>query len=196
MQTETKTESGQCCEEKREDVNCSVNIIERVKAFARGSSWFLTILLLCLLCYLLGAMVQHNVDSKNVNEWLLNVPDPIEQLPDRVSVEQINVQFNKLTLTGAFTVSGFENTDSMLPIMDYGSNGIYVAYTPDIHLQVGDIVSYYSSRLNATVAHRIVDMGQDRLGAYYVTKGDNLVSRDPQVLREGDIKRVLVGVLW
>ncbi len=84
---------------------------------------------------------------------------------------------------------------SMSPTFDQGHTLIlqYPILSPD-ELDVGDII-IYETGLDATVVHRVVEIGEDEKGWYCVTKGDNNILRDPKS-RFHQIKYLVVGVLY
>ena len=99
-----------------------------------------------------------------------------------------------LNINGA-AIAKFANTNSMDPILDEDSSGIEVRpkYPQQIHK--GDIVVYNKGE-DKNIIHRVIDMGSDELGIYYLMKGDNNDVIDPIKIRFSDIKYVLVGILY
>ena len=134
------------------------------------------------------------LDSR-CNLWLEKTTNP-KNIPDRISQTQIFTLPDKIIIEGDYQISEFVDSNSMLPTLDYGSNGIQVELTPDMELQVGDIISYDYYPGNYSIVHRIVDIKHDEKGIYYVTKGDNKDLADPIKVRRDQIRRVTVGVLW
>ena len=62
----------------------------------------------------------------------------------------------------------------------------------DIHL--GDVISFgYGDEV---YIHRVVEIGKDEFGIYFVTKGDNNFNIDDGVRRFEDIQGVLFGVVF
>jgi len=84
---------------------------------------------------------------------------------------------------------------SMSPTFDYGHTLIlqYPILSPE-EISIGDII-IYETGLDATIVHRVVEIGEDGEGLYYVTKGDNNILRDPKI-RFHQIKYLVVGVLY
>ena len=117
-------------------------------------------------------------------------------IPDRVSLGQIFILPDKIIVEGNYHISEFEDSNSMLPTMDYGSNGIQIIVDESIELQIGDIISFTPRGTNITVVHRIVDEGQDEKGVFYITQGDNNPLPDQGKVRRDQIVRLTVGVLW
>ena len=108
---------------------------------------------------------------------LLGKPDPLIEMPSpriRIRPEQLHINTD-----GVLTVTGFwgcylaalEPSNSMEPGID---DGMYVVLDPRIHytdLIVGDIVYYVTPNYRAI--HRITTIGNDKLGWFATTKGDN-----------------------
>ncbi len=156
----------------------------------------LMIIILCVTCFSAGANLQKYTGQKVYYDWLSKIADQKKQVPDRISSDQIFVDNEKVTIKGNFTWAEFTNTDSMLPLLDYGSNGIEMIVDKDTELFIGDVVAYQSEGVEGMIVHRIIDSKNDTYGEYYITKGDNLRYPDPIRVRKIDIKRVLVGVIW
>jgi hypothetical protein len=91
------------------------------------------------------------------------------------------------------SISSYAPTGSMRPLLDYTSNGIRIIPKSAEDIRVGDIVSF--NREGMTIVHRIVDIGSDEEGKYFITQGDNSFSEDEQI-RFSDIKYVTIGILW
>ena len=124
---------------------------------------------------------------------------PKEQISpsDTISSDQIQLT-NKgiyLNIPDAIIVS-YRDTNSMDPLLDYGANGIEIPLTPEIDLNVGDIVSYNASWNDTLISHRIIDINKDEMGVYYTLKGDNNSIEDPEKVRRDQIKYKLIGVLY
>jgi hypothetical protein len=148
-----------------------------------------------LLCFAIGGrIIELTVQSDNLG-WLERTSDP-KNLPDRISENQISVFPYRLVIEGDYYISEYVNSDSMLPTLDYGSNGIQITVNDKTELYIGDIISYIPVGQNVTIVHRIIDEGIDEQGKYYITRGDNLITSDPFKIRRPQIKRVIVGVLW
>jgi len=92
--------------------------------------------------------------------------------------------------------STFTDTNSMDPVIDYGANAIHVVPKSEDELEIGDIVAYESSFTDSTVIHRIIDIGQDEQGIYFVLKGDNNPQPDPEKVRFSQVRRILVAVIY
>jgi hypothetical protein len=91
------------------------------------------------------------------------------------------------------SIANYNNTESMVPFITNYSNGIIIVPQSEKDIAVGDIVSF--SRNNLTFVHRIVNLGEDENGTYFITQGDNSNSKD-NLIRFSDIKYKLVGILY
>jgi len=114
---------------------------------------------------------------------------------DRLSREDVKVFSDsiQIDLPGARWAS-FSATGSMLPVLGQTAHALQI--TPrapeDIHL--GDIVSFWHD--GRVISHRVISIGKDDRGTYYVTKGDNNPDPDPVLVRFEQIDRVVVAILY
>ena len=91
------------------------------------------------------------------------------------------------------TISEYAPTGSMRPLFDYGANGVRIKPTSVSDIHVGDIVTYQSGE--DLIVHRVIEIGSDNEGAYFVTKGDNNSSADGKI-RYPDIKYITVAIIY
>lgn len=119
---------------------------------------------------------------------------------DFIAEDQIHVYDDRIVLdVKDARWAKFTNTNSMDPFFDIGANGIEVAVTSPGQLHVGDVISFTipeSNEPDRVLIHRIVGFGYDKEGWFAITKGDNNPQPDPIKVRFGDIKGVLVGVIY
>jgi signal peptidase len=120
-----------------------------------------------------------------------------ESPSDSVSEEQILVYNDKviLDLQNIKWVT-YTNTGSMKPVIDEGANGLEVVPKFESELKVGDIVSYNASWNEELVVHRIVGMGEDVFGTYYILKGDNNQEHDSGKIRFEQIKYKTIAIIY
>ncbi|MEK6922639.1 MAG: hypothetical protein AABX08_02460 [Nanoarchaeota archaeon] len=116
---------------------------------------------------------------------------------DRIKEDQIHVFRDRIVIDveGA-SWSKYANTNSMDPFIDEGANGIEIMPESEDELYVGDVVAYESQYVQGLTVHRIVEIGNDGTGKYFVLKGDNLDMEDPEKVRFSQIKYVLIGVIY
>jgi len=91
------------------------------------------------------------------------------------------------------TVSSYEDTGSMEPILDSNSNGIRIKPEFENEIQVGDIVSFRQNGF--LIVHRVIEKGIDSQGVYFITKGDNNNFKDGKI-RFQDIEYITIGILY
>jgi len=143
------------------------------------------VLLFAVLLYIYGMRV-----AELASMW-----DP-PQLPDRIPESAIHVYQDRVEIEGTYLLARYKDTNSMLPVLDYGSNGLMVPLTDDIELKVGDIVSYRVPNVPGIIVHRIIAIEEDDKGTYYVLRGDNNPYSDPYKIRRENIERLTVGIVW
>ncbi len=121
------------------------------------------------------------------------IPDEVmENTPAIISAENIAIDGNRIIITlQNFTLSTFAATSSMLPTLNHNTKAIEIAPT---NLHIGDIISYKEG--NDLIVHRIVDIGSDDLGTYYITKGDNNNAVDPNKIRKEQIQGKIVVLIY
>ena len=112
---------------------------------------------------------------------------------DWIKESQIQVSANKIVIdvSGA-SLSRYAATGSMKPVLDSYSNGIRIVPSEE-QIKVGDIVTY--ERNGELIVHRVIEIGNDSLGRYFIVKGDNNSVEDGKI-RFSDIRYVTIGVLY
>lgn len=91
--------------------------------------------------------------------------------------------------------SEIADTKSMEPVLNYGSHAFGITPESPEGIIVGDIISF-TDPYGDSVIHRIIEIGQDEAGWYAVTKGDANMLEDPFKVRFGQVKRVLVAIVY
>ncbi len=89
--------------------------------------------------------------------------------------------------------------DSMMPFSGIGSKLIYMEYEKAKKIKPierGDVIRFFHSGSIKPTVHRVVKVGEDNKGIYYLTKGDNVWYVDNVKVRESQIDLVVVGVLY
>lgn len=90
-------------------------------------------------------------------------------------------------------------TPSMEPTIQC-SDTLIIQKRIEVNLSVGDIIIFAPvnfdnvDKFNTMISHRIVGMGQDENGTYYITKGDNNPYPDPGIIRDIHIHYKIVGI--
>ena len=104
---------------------------------------------------------------------------------DRVVLEQENILW-----------AGFEDTKSMLPIINKDTNALQIAPNCPEDIKLGDIVSYRSDYADGIIIHRVIHIDEDEQGIYFVLKGDNNPTSDPGRIRCHQIDRKVVAIIY
>ncbi len=114
---------------------------------------------------------------------------------DWISEDQIKVYSNRviLELSGASWAS-FTDTNSMDPFLDENSNAIEIKPESADMINVGDVISYQSNI--GIIIHRVINVGEDSEGVYYIVKGDNNTFSDPVKVRFDDVVGVVVAIVY
>ena len=90
----------------------------------------------------------------------------------------------------------FIDSNSMDPLIDEGTTTIEIKPKSADEIKVGDIIAYNVDGYDYAFVHRVVEIGEDNEGIYFVTKGDNYYKEDPNKVRLNDIEGIVVGVLY
>ncbi len=167
------------------------------------------IVIFSYLSFLVGMFIGSNID-KNVkifdvvfdfnrdkvldyNGVAIDRPSPY----DRIKEKQIEFKKDRVIIyIDNPKWATFADTNSMDPVIDYGTDAIEIVPKSPRDIHIGDIVSYYSNIANTTVVHRVIDIGYDSNGWYAIMKGDNNNEPDPERVRFYQIKRIVVGILY
>lgn len=116
---------------------------------------------------------------------------------DRISENDIHIFEDHIVIYVDNAIGArYTDTNSMDPVLDYGTNGIEIVPSSEESIHVGDIVTFRTFWSNGLIVHRVIMIGEDDQGWYCVTKGDNNIFTDPGKLRFKDIEYVLIGVLY
>ncbi|MBW3003574.1 signal peptidase I [Candidatus Woesearchaeota archaeon] len=116
---------------------------------------------------------------------------------DHISEDQIYVYNDRIILEiPDATWAQFTDTNSMDPIIDIGSNSIEIMPKQPSDIHIGDIISYESGPLDAVIIHRVIDVGEDKDGPYYILKGDNNLIQDPEKVRFDQVRGLVVAVIY
>lgn len=90
----------------------------------------------------------------------------------------------------------FSDSKSMDPVLDSTSKALEIVPKSEQEINVGDIIAYKSKYRNALIVHRVIEIGHDPEGWYARLRGDNNDYTDPERVRFGQIKRVIVAVIY
>ena len=89
-----------------------------------------------------------------------------------------------------------EGTNSMEPLLDSTSSTIMIRPEKAEDIKEGDIIAYHSNEAGGLVVHRAIKTGTDEKGWFAIAKGDNSKVNDPAKVRFGQIRYVVVGILY
>lgn len=125
------------------------------------------------------------------------LPSALAAPADRIAESQLFVFDNRVVLElPQASWARYADTNSMLPLLDEGANGIEIKPSQPEEIAVGDVISYRAGFADALVVHRVVEVGHDDEGWYALTKGDSSSLPDPGKVRFGQINGVLVAVIY
>jgi signal peptidase I len=126
-----------------------------------------------------------------------NTPTPQNSPSDWMKEQDISVYNNRVILNIQNPQwAKFTDTHSMEPVLSSNANAIEIVPQSEDQLKVGDIVSYKSDYADGYVIHRIVSIGKDDQGTYFVLKGDNNPTSDPGKVRFKQIQRVVIAIVY
>ncbi|OGY48316.1 MAG: signal peptidase I [Candidatus Buchananbacteria bacterium RIFCSPHIGHO2_02_FULL_39_17] len=127
-----------------------------------------------------------------------NSSQPTITPSDRITQDQIKVYSNQIVLNVKdASWATFTPTGSMKPLFDEKSNALEIKPTSPSDIKLGDIIAYQSAQ-DATdiIIHRVINIAQDNQGIYYIVKGDNNQTADPQKVRFEQIQGVVVAIIY
>jgi signal peptidase I len=136
-------------------------------------------------------------------------PSPGDYVPDSslvfdvgkitLDTTRLNIPF---TLPPKVWLTSVQGTNSMEPVIDIGNVAILIDGADETNhklmcdaIIVGDIVVWQKPDGKATI-HRVVNKDHNDVGRYFRTRGDNNYAADPDVLRDSDIKWLLIGIVY
>ena len=113
---------------------------------------------------------------------------------DYINENDITIYDDKIVINiEDASMSRYAPTGSMKPLLDENSNGIRVVPDSIEDIHVGDIISFKQD--NLLIVHRVVEIGEDEDGVYFITKGDNTNLIDGKIRFE-DVEYKTIGVIW
>ncbi len=135
------------------------------------------------------------ISLTEMNSVTNNFSQPTITPSDRISQDQIKVYQNQIVLNiKDASWATFTPTGSMKPLFDEKSNALEVKPTSPNDIKLGDIIAYKSD--DGIIIHRVISIQQDDLGIYYIVKGDNNQTADPQKVRFAQIQGVVVAIIY
>ena len=123
-------------------------------------------------------------------------PSELESPADRISEKDIKVYDDEVVLSVDHAQwSEFTDTNSMDPLLDVGANTIEVPPKSPEDIYPGDVVSYRLAE-GSSIIHRVIAVGTDDQGRYYILKGDNNPVDDGKKVRFNQIEGIVVAVVY
>ena len=134
-----------------------------------------------------------NMETPRQNNEIRDKPSPsnffdttqIKVYKDHVYLDVQNIQW-----------AAFEDTKSMLPVINKDSNALQIVPKCPEEIRIGDIVSYRSDYASGIIIHRVMHIDEDAQGPYFVLKGDNNPTSDPGKIRCHQIDRKVVAIIY
>ncbi|MFH1915917.1 MAG: signal peptidase I [Nanoarchaeota archaeon] len=121
------------------------------------------------------------------------IPSP----KDRIKEEQVSVYRKRVVINIDNAYEGFIlDTNSMDPLIDAGTTTLAVKPDSPDDVQEGDIILFTSDESEYNIIHRVIYVGDDEEGRYYITRGDNNPAEDPGKVRFENITAVVIGILY
>lgn len=117
---------------------------------------------------------------------------------NHVTEDQILVYKDKVVLdVPDVKWASIANTKSMDPFFDSGANALQIVPRDPSDIAIGDVVSYSPQESPAKhIIHRVIYVGEDEEGLYFILKGDNNKVADSGKVRFEQIDRVLIGIIY
>ena len=153
----------------------------------------LTIFVIFSLGILVGAAITGNFFGLEIPSGVFQYSS--ESIPsDRISEQDIQILPDKIIINIEDTsISRYADTGSMIPTIDRGANGIRIVPKTEEDIGVGDIITFEQDSM--LIVHRVVEIGEDSQGTYFITKGDNNAFSDGKI-RFSQIRYLTIGVLY
>ena len=82
-------------------------------------------------------------------------------------------------------------TNSMEPKYNIGDL-IIIKQTPNDKIKVGDVINYISENGKDTITHRVIQITEVDGQKYYKTKGDNNNSEDPELIKQSQVRGIII----
>ena len=113
---------------------------------------------------------------------------------DFIDEKSIIVEQGKVIVNlSDYVISKYDSSQSMIPILDAGANGIGIKPDSPDDIHIGDIVSFFQEE--ELIVHRVIEKGIDEQGVFFITKGDNN-NLDDGKIRFSQIDSVLVILIY
>jgi len=136
-------------------------------------------------------------EEKIIDKDRINYGQEKPSPKDRIKDDQIRV-YNQRVIIDISRVKWryYNDSNSMDPLIDIGTNTIEIKPRKPDEIKIGDIISFNVEDNDYATVHRVIEIGKDDKGIYYITKGDNLKSNDNIKIRFKQIEGVIVGIFY
>ena len=88
------------------------------------------------------------------------------------------------------------DSNSMDPLIDKGSTTLEIKPKNANEIKVGDIIAHNVDGYDYAFVHRVIEIGNDEEGAYFITKGDNYWKEYTEKVRFSQVEGIIVGILY
>jgi len=154
-------------------------------------------ILTIILVFLLGMITMYGIQYMHISEKPLGITLVGATTAPLGSIDKNSIIFDNekviINVKGA-SLGKYADTGSMKPTLDENTKGIRIPITDKETVKIGDIITY-ENELGEYIIHRVVSIGLDEEGVYYLLKGDNNFIIDAKVYYE-QLRYKLVGVIW
>ncbi len=138
-------------------------------------------------------------DTQTLTIEVHDLAEPQPQLtpPHKVNMNDfyISPDSKRIYLNWDTPISGSKTTGiSMNPLVGESSVVLYQLQTASTGIEVGQIILFENEL--GIIMHQVVEIGQDDLGWYAITRGYNNPANDSIKVREGNLKGIALGVMW
>lgn len=160
----------------------------------KTSLWILIGLEFCLV-FSLGFVSSIILNKEKLVEFPLSLSNYEAISPsDYVSKENIKIYKDKVVIyLENPSLSNYADSNSMVPVLDFGANGIKIVPKHENEIKVGDIISFNFG--DKIIVHRVIKIGEDEAGTYFITKGDNNKYADEKI-RFSDIVSKTIAIVY
>lgn len=148
-----------------------------------------------ILIFSLGFISFIILNENNLTEFPLSV-NSYEKVSPSNYIEEKNILVYKdriVIMVDNPSLSNYADTNSMLPVLDIGANGVRIVPKSESEINIGDIISFEFE--DKIVVHRVISIGKDQEGTYFITKGDNNEVDDGKV-RFKDIRAKTIAIIY
>jgi hypothetical protein len=113
---------------------------------------------------------------------------------DFIHEEDISAEGNKVVIEIENPIfSKYTGSGSMEPVLSLTATGIGFKPNSEEDIHLGDIISFRQD--GNLIVHRVIEKGEDEMGIYFITQGDNNSADDGKVRFE-QVESVLVAIVY